>query len=99
MYAVISTGGKQYRVSVGDRLRLEKVSADVGSVIEFEPLAIRREDGSFSFYKGKVIGEVVAHGKHKKVIVFKFRAKKNYKRWRGHRQPYTEVLIKEIKEV
>ncbi len=99
MYAVISTGGKQYKVSVGDRLRVEKLSADVGSVIEFEPLVVRKEEGSLVFYKGKVIGEVIAHGKHRKVTVFKFRAKKNYKRWKGHRQPYTEVLIKEIKEV
>ena len=99
MYAIISTGGKQYKVSVGDRIRVEKLPLEAGQYVEFEPLAVKRSDGGIDFYKGKVIGEVLGHGKHKKVIVFKFRAKKNYKRWRGHRQPYTEVLIREIKEV
>ncbi len=99
MYAVISTGGKQYKVSVGDRLKIEKLPLEKGQTIELEPVAIRKADGTLEFYKGKVVAEVLSQGKHKKVIVFKFRAKKNYKRWRGHRQPYTEILIKEIKEV
>ncbi len=99
MYAIIETGGKQYKVEKGTKLRIEKLPSDVGAVLEFSPVLLRREDGSIEFGKGKVLAEVLSHGKHKKVIVFKFRAKKNYKRWRGHRQPYTEILIKDIQEV
>ena len=99
MYAVIKTGGKQYRVQPGDRLRIEKIEAEEGSEVEFEPLMVRKDDGSIEFNKGKVVAQVLSHGKGKKIIVFKYRPKKNYKRWKGHRQPYTEVLIKEIKEV
>lgn len=98
MYAIIEAGGKQYRVEKGSRIRFEKLPAEVGSTITFEPLLIRKEDGSVELGKGKVIAEVLSQGKHKKVTVFKFRAKKNYKRWRGHRQPYTEVLVRDIKE-
>ena len=99
MYAVIKTGGKQYRVEEGTKLRIEKISAKEGETVEFEPVMIRKKDGSVEFYKGKVVAEVVSHGKAKKVTVFKYKPKKNYKRWKGHRQPYTEVLIKEVKEV
>ena len=98
MYAVIKTGGKQYRVEEGTKLRIEKVCAKEGEKIEFEPVMIRKKDGSVEFYKGKVVAEVLSHGKSKKVTVFKYKPKKNYKRWKGHRQPYTEVLIKEVKE-
>lgn len=99
MYAVIKTGGKQYRVEPGMRLRIEKVQAEVGSTLELVPLMVRKDDGSLEFLKGKVLAEVLSHGKGRKLTVFKYRPKKNYKRWKGHRQPYTEVLIKEIKEV
>ncbi len=99
MYVVIKTGGKQYKVQPGDKIRIEKIDAQEGSQIEFEPLMVRKDDGTLEFNKGKVVAEVVAHGRGKKIIVFKYRPKKNYKRWKGHRQPYTEVLIKEIKEV
>uniref|UniRef100_A0A7C2VCW8 Large ribosomal subunit protein bL21 n=1 Tax=Hydrogenobacter sp. TaxID=2152829 RepID=A0A7C2VCW8_9AQUI len=99
MYAVIETGGKQYKVEKGLRLKVERLPYEPGTVIELNPILIRKENGAVEFNKGKVLAEVTSHGKHKKVIVFKFRAKKNYKRWRGHRQPYTEILIKDIKEV
>jgi len=99
MYAIIKTGGKQYRVEPGMKLRIEKIEAQKGSTVEFEPLMVRKDDGSLEFYKGKVVAEVLAHGRGKKITVFKYRPKKNYKRWKGHRQPYTEILIKEIKEV
>jgi large subunit ribosomal protein L21 len=99
MYAVIETGGKQYMVSPGDRLKVEKLDLNEGELVEFKPVLVRKENGEVVLQKGKVIAEVLRHGKHKKVIVFKFRAKKNYKRWRGHRQPYTEIIIKEIQEV
>ncbi len=99
MYAVIETGGKQFKVEKGTRLKVEKLPQDVGATLELTPLMLRKEDGSVELGKGKVIAEVLSHGRHKKVIVFKFRAKKNYKRWKGHRQPYTEILIKDIQEV
>lgn len=98
MYAVIETGGKQYKVEKGLKLKVEHIPHNAGTTLEFTPILLRKEDGSLEFGKGKVLAEVLSHGKHKKVIVFKFRAKKNYKRWRGHRQPYTEILIKDIKE-
>jgi LSU ribosomal protein L21P len=99
MYAIIEAGGKQYMVSPGDKLKVEKLNLNEGELVEFKPVLIRKENGEVVLQKGKVIAEVLSHGKHKKVIVFKFRAKKNYKRWRGHRQPYTEIIIKEIQEV
>ncbi len=99
MYAVIESGGKQYKVEKGLRLKIERIPQEVGSEVEFTPLMLKKDNGSVEFGKGKVLVEVVSHGKHKKVTVFKFRAKKNYKRWKGHRQPYTEILVKEIKEV
>ncbi len=99
MYAVIKTGGKQYRVEPGTRIRVEKLDAETGSIVEFDPLMVRKDDGTVEFHKGKVVAEVLCHAKGKKVTVFKYKPKKNYKRWKGHRQPYTEILIKEIKEV
>lgn len=99
MYAVIETGGKQYRVEKGLKLKVEKLPYEPGTTVELKPILIRKEDGTVEFNKGRVLAEVASHGKHKKVIVFKFRAKKNYKRWKGHRQQYTEIIIKDIKEV
>ena len=98
MYAIIETGGKQYKVEKGSRLKVEKLPFKVGDQVEFNSILLRKDDGSLEFNKGKVIAEILAHGKGKKLTVFKFRAKKNYKRWKGHRQPYTEILIKDIKE-
>ncbi|NPB07976.1 MAG: 50S ribosomal protein L21 [Aquificae bacterium] len=98
MYAVIETGGKQYRVEKGMTLKVEKLPYEVGQEVEFKALMIRKDDGSVEFNKGTVVAEVKAHGRGKKIIVFKYRPKKNYKRWKGHRQPYTEIEIKEIKE-
>jgi len=96
MYAVIRTGGKQYRVEVGNKLKVEKLNANVGDTVEFDALMVRDEQGNIHVDKGKVVAEVKAHGLGKKLIVFKYRPKKNYRRWKGHRQPYTEIEIKEI---
>ncbi|WP_333784751.1 50S ribosomal protein L21 [Thermocrinis sp.] len=98
MYAIIETGGKQYMVFQGTRLKVEKLPIQEGQTIELKPILIGKEGGKIQLQKGRVIAEVVKHGKGKKVIVFKFKSKKNYKRWRGHRQSFTELLIKEIKE-
>jgi len=95
MYAVIKTGGKQYRVEPGSVLRVEKLNANEGETIELPALLVRDDNGNIKT-EGKVKAEVVKHGKHKKVIVFKFKSKKNYKRWRGHRQPFTEIKIVEV---
>lgn len=95
MYAVIKTGGKQYRVEPGSVLKVEKLNANEGETIELPALFVRDDNGNIKT-EGKVKAEVVKHGKHKKVIVFKFKNKKNYKRWRGHRQYFTELKIVEV---
>ena len=102
MYAVIKTGGKQYRVNEGDVVYIEKLEAEVDSNVEFtEVLAIGNEDsvkvGTPTVAGALVSGKVVKQGKSKKVTVFTYRAKKGSKRKMGHRQPYTKVEITSIK--
>lgn len=100
MYAVIKTGGKQYRVSEGDRVRVEKISGEVGDALEFsDVLMIGGEKVTVGkpFVTGaKVSAEIVAQDKAKKVIVFKFKKRKNYRLKAGHRQPYTELKVTSI---
>lgn len=92
MYAVIVTGGKQFRVSEGDEIEVEKLDNNVGDKIELE--SILKVDGeNVSTEKGKVSAEVLAHGKNKKITVFKYKAKKNSRRKQGHRQPFTRIKI------
>lgn len=97
MFAVIQTGGKQYRVAQGDRLRVEKLAGDVGAAVTFDKvLLIGGESikvGTPLVSGAKVSAEIVAQGRDKKVIVFKFRRRKNYRRKQGHRQPFTELKI------
>lgn len=97
MYAVIKTGGKQYRVQQGDRLRVEKLAGDVGATVTLdEVLMIGGEKvvvGTPRVKGAKVTAEIVAQDRAKKVIIFKFRRRKNYRRKRGHRQPFTELKI------
>ena len=97
MYAVISTGGKQYRVSEGDKLRVEKLTGDVGATVEFgEVLMVGGDKVAIGkpFVAGaKVVAEIVAQNRAKKIIVFKMRRRKNYRRKNGHRQPYTELKV------
>ena len=95
MYAIVETGGKQYKVEPGTKLKVEKLNVKEGETIELKTLLVNK-DGELKT-EGTTIAEVKEHGKHRKVIVFKFKRKKNYKRWRGHRQPYTLIEIKEIK--
>lgn len=102
MYAVLEAGGKQYRVSEGDVIRVEKMEADVdGSVVLDRVLLIGKDDGitvGSPFVSGaSVQAKVIEHGKEDKVIIFKYRRKKNYRRFRGHRQQYTELKIESIK--
>jgi len=101
MYAVFKTGGKQYRASEGDRLRVEKLSAEVGDNVEFDEILLVGEGsdvkiGSPTVKGGKVAATVTAQGRGRKIDVIKFKRRKNYKRQQGHRQHYTEVEITSI---
>ena len=98
MYAVIKTGGKQYKVSVDDEIFVEKLEGEAGSQVTFEDvLAVSDDNGIVAGdVKATVTGEIVKQGRNKKVIVSKYKAKKGYRRKNGHRQPYTRVLIKAI---
>ena len=97
MYAVIKTGGKQYRVSEGDKLRVEKIPGTVGEKVELaEVLFLGGEKvvvGKPTVAGAKVTAEITAQDRAKKIIVFKMRRRKNYRRKRGHRQHYTELKI------
>lgn len=101
MYAVIETGGKQYRVAPGDKVAVEKLPGEIGAEVEFtKVLAVSKGAGELLAGAGldgaKVKGTITAHGRGDKVIVFKFKRKKQYKRTQGHRQDYTEVQVSEI---
>jgi large subunit ribosomal protein L21 len=101
MYAIIETGGNQYRVQEGDTLFVEKLTANEGEVVEFDKvLALSKEGqltvGTPSVDGAKVSATVVKNGKAPKVIVFKYKAKKDYRKKQGHRQPYTQVKIEKI---
>ena len=102
MYAIIESCGKQYKVTKGDVVFFEKLEAEEGKKVTFENVVLVSEEGKVQignpYVKGvKVEGKVISHGKAKKIIVFKMKAKKNYRRKQGHRQPYTKVEITEIK--
>ena len=101
MYAVIVTGGKQYRVSEGDVVFIEKLDAEADSTVQFDQvLVVGKEDGvvvGAPNVQGAVVtGKVLKNGKSKKITVFKFKAKKNYRRLTGHRQPFTKIEITKI---
>lgn len=100
MYAIIQTGGKQYKVETGDQVLVEKLNADVDAEVEFETLLVSDDAGvkvGKPVIKGvSVKGKVLEHGKGKKVVVFKYKPKKNIRKKSGHRQPYTKVEILSI---
>ncbi|MEO8129845.1 MAG: 50S ribosomal protein L21 [Bryobacteraceae bacterium] len=101
MYAVIQTGGKQYRVAPGDKLQVESIAAEVGSEVEFGGLlAVSSAAGEFITGSGlanaKVVATISGHGRGEKVIVFKFKRKKQYRRTQGHRQNFTEVTVNDV---
>ena len=102
MYAIIESCGKQYKVAEGDVVFFEKLDAEEGKKVTFDKVILVSEEGKVQvgnpYVKGvKVEGKVVSHGKGKKIIVFKMKPKKNYRRKQGHRQPYTKVEITGIK--
>jgi large subunit ribosomal protein L21 len=97
MYAVIRAGGKQYRVAPGDVIRVEKTRVEHGRVEFPEVLAVSAADGQIGRPgEGRVVGQVVEEGRGDKVLVFHYKRKKQYKKLRGHRQPFTAVRITEI---
>ncbi|MEZ4441530.1 MAG: 50S ribosomal protein L21 [Polyangiaceae bacterium] len=98
MYAVIKTGGKQYRVAEGDTLQVEKLPGEPGDKIQFDQVLLVGGGDTTKVGKplvdgAKVQGEITAQNRGKKIIVFKMKRRKNYRRKNGHRQPYTQVKI------
>lgn len=101
MYAIIETGGKQYRVSEGDVLIIEKLDINEGETVEFNRVLTVVKESELILGKpvvadAKVTAKVLEHGKGKKILVFKYKAKSNYRKRQGHRQPFTKVVIEKI---
>jgi large subunit ribosomal protein L21 len=101
MYAIVETGGKQFKVSQGDTIYVEKLDAEVGSSITLDKVFLVSTDkgvsvGTPTVDGAKVVAKVEEHGKGKKIVVFKYKAKKNYHKKQGHRQPYTKLKIEAI---
>ncbi|MBU1052229.1 MAG: 50S ribosomal protein L21 [Proteobacteria bacterium] len=101
MYAIFNTGGKQYRVEEGETFRLEKIPGDIGSTISFDKVLMSSDGetvkvGQPFVENAAVVGKIVEQDKAKKILVFKFKRRKGYRRKQGHRQPYTAVKIESI---
>lgn len=102
MYAVVETGGKQYRVAAGDKVKVEKLSVEPGTEVVLDKVLLVQNDngqvtiGAPAVAGAKVIAKVEAQGKADKVYIFKYKSKANYRRRSGHRQPYTELSIVRI---
>lgn len=102
MYAVIMTGGKQYKVFPGEKIKVEKINVEVGGTVNFDVLMLKKDDetveiGTPILEGAVVIGKVLRQGKAKKILVFKKKRRKNYSKLIGHRQPFTEIIIEDIK--
>ncbi len=103
MYAVVTTGGKQYRVAQGDLIRVEKLDNPVGDLVELDEVQLIAKGGADvvvdpqALTDSKVVAEVKAHGLNKKIRVYKYKKRKGYERTQGHRQCFTELEIREIK--
>jgi large subunit ribosomal protein L21 len=101
MYAVIETGGKQYRVAPGQTIEVDTIAGDIGSAVEFDRVLAYSNDSNElllgeALKTARVRGKIAAHGRGDKILVFKFKRKKQYKRTIGHRQNYTRVQVEEI---
>jgi large subunit ribosomal protein L21 len=102
MYAVVAAGGKQYKVREGDTLRVEKIPGDVGSAVAFDEVLMYSDGETVSVGQPvlenvAVTGHIIEQGKAKKIIVFKYKRRKRYRRKQGHRQQFTAVKIESIK--
>jgi len=101
MYAIVTTGGKQYKVSQDDVINVEKLDAKVGDKINLDVMMLVDGDkvtnGNPLVKNAEVVAEVLSHGKEDKIVVFKYKAKKNYRRKQGHRQPFTALKIVSVK--
>lgn len=102
VYAIVETGGKQFRVAEGDVLRVEKLEAEPGAAVELgRVLAVGKDDGQLVLGSpvvpgAKAVAKVIEHGKGPKLLVFKYKSKANYRRKKGHRQPFTKIQIEKI---
>lgn len=99
MYAILENGSKQYKAEVGSVIKFEKLFGNVGDKVEFGVLMVSDESGvkvAKDAAAYKAVGEIVEQGKYKKIVVFKYKAKKNERKKQGHRQPFTAVKITEI---
>jgi large subunit ribosomal protein L21 len=100
MYAVIISGGKQYRVQEGDILKLESLPEEVGAVVHFDKVLMVGEGDTVKigrpYLTAKVSATVIAKGRHKKIHIVKFRRRKHHEKWQGHRQNYTEIKITQV---
>ena len=102
MYAVIKTGGKQYKVAAGEKLKIEQIPADIGSEITLDQVLAVGEGASLKLGDplvngAAVMATVISQGRHDKVTIFKMRRRKHYQKHQGHRQNFTEILINSIK--
>ena len=102
MYAVVKTGGKQYKISIGDRIKVEKLSGQAGESIELGEVLLFADDGKVTIGRpgvkdAKVAAQIMGHGRGMKTVAFKKKRRKSYRRKVGHRQEYTELEIKEIR--
>jgi large subunit ribosomal protein L21 len=98
VYAIIETGGKQYRISEGDTIKIEKIEGEIGSTVELNNILMVSKDeeinvGSPLVRGAKATGEILDHGKDKKIVIFKHKRRKNYRKKQGHRQAYTSIKI------
>jgi large subunit ribosomal protein L21 len=101
MYAVVKTGGKEYRVSTGDLIRVEKLEGNIGDQVSLKDVLMVSQEGEVQvgtplLPNAVVTGEIVQHTRGKKVLLFKMKRRKNYRRLRGHRQTYTYIQVKDI---
>ncbi len=102
MYALIQTGGKQFKVSEGTMLKVEKLAGEKGDTLVFDQVLMIAGDegeakiGSPILDGAKVTAEIIEQGKNKKVVVYKYKKRKNYRKKQGHRQPFTKVIVKSI---
>lgn len=101
MYAVIKTGGKQYQVGPGDEIRVEKLPGGAGDTVEFDQVLLTSDGENIQIGRpyldsSKVVGRITRQARNRKIIVFKYKRRKGYRRKRGHRQDFTQVRIEDI---